>query len=306
MQTKNIFFAALFIFALVSCEKNVTIDIPRKDPKLVVHSVLESDQPLSVSIGKTRHILDPGVNGQQDAYIVSNALPVVWENGIAIDTLVYDPVDRIYKTVHQTVIRQGFDYALRISAPGYKDAEAFTKVPDFLSIASITRVHDARIDAYGEHQDEIRIRFSDPPGKDFYQLQVLRSYGPGTYPVGCVQTTDKDVEATGYSDPIAGDDCLDAGNLLLRDDNFNGAEKTIILYVYSSDLMEYPDAAGNIHRPYIRLNRITEDHFRYIKSYALYENASDNPFAEPVNVYTNVKNGYGIFAGYAAAVDTVR
>ncbi|WP_410963591.1 DUF4249 family protein, partial [Salmonella sp. SAL4455] len=49
-------------------------------------------------------------------------------------------------------------------------------------------------------------------------------------------------------------------------------------------------------KAYVNVLRITEDYFKFVKSYSVYYNSSDNPFAEPSNVYTNVKNGYGIFA----------
>jgi len=32
----------------------------------------------------------------------------------------------------------------------------------------------------------------------------------------------------------------------------------------------------------------------------------NDPFAEPVQVYNNIENGFGIFAGYAADVDTIK
>ena len=307
MTSKHIIASALILLALASCEKNVTIDIPKKNPKLVINSVMQKGIPLTASIGKSRHILEaPGLN-PQDTYIVTDALTVLFENGTPVDTLVYDAGYHLYRTSHNTALRNGYNYTLRVGAPGFTQAEALTIVPSQAAIAELTVVRNARIDAYGDHQDEIRIKFNDPAEKNFYQIQVLSSYyGTSGYPISCVQTTDKDVEAVGYNDPIGGDDCLDGGSILLRDDNFNGGQKTVSLFVSSSSLMEYTDGAGNIHRPFIRLNGITEDHFRFIKTHALYDNAGDNPFAEPVNVYTNVKNGYGIFAGFTSAVDTLR
>ena len=47
----------------------------------------------------------------------------------------------------------------------------------------------------------------------------------------------------------------------------------------------------------IRLNNLTKSKYLYKKSYDLYENASGNPFAQPIQVYSNITNGIGIFAG---------
>lgn len=58
--------------------------------------------------------------------------------------------------------------------------------------------------------------------------------------------------------------------------------------------------AGN---PGINYNSITicrtdSAYFAYHKSVADIEAARQNPFAEPINLYSNVKGGYGIVAGY--------
>ena len=34
-------------------------------------------------------------------------------------------------------------------------------------------------------------------------------------------------------------------------------------------------------------------------------NAKGNPFVEPVQVYENITNGYGIFAGYSSYKDSI-
>ena len=47
----------------------------------------------------------------------------------------------------------------------------------------------------------------------------------------------------------------------------------------------------------IRLVNTSEAYFNYLKSFNMYQRASGNPFATPVQVYSNVENGMGIFAG---------
>ncbi len=39
--------------------------------------------------------------------------------------------------------------------------------------------------------------------------------------------------------------------------------------------------------------------YLYRRSIDDYENAQGDPFAEPVQVYSNIENGYGIFAGFS-------
>jgi hypothetical protein len=83
--------------------------------------------------------------------------------------------------------------------------------------------------------------------------------------------------------------------------NFNGKQKQVRFYVNSYDMQVIIDPSGQVHKPVIRVSRITEAYFKFVKSYNVYYNSSDNPFAEPSNVYTNVKNGYGVFATFTEA-----
>jgi hypothetical protein len=69
---------------------------------------------------------------------------------------------------------------------------------------------------------------------------------------------------------------------------------------------EFTNQQGRRMKPTVELLSINEDYFRYIKSVNSYDNALDNPFAEPVNVFSNIKNGYGFFTTFAIAVDTLR
>jgi hypothetical protein len=52
----------------------------------------------------------------------------------------------------------------------------------------------------------------------------------------------------------------------------------------------------------IELLNISKEYYDYATSLAKSNEASDNPFAEPVPIYTNVKNGLGCFAGFNQSV----
>jgi hypothetical protein len=108
-----------------------------------------------------------------------------------------------------------------------------------------------------------------------------------------------------YDDPLYGDDCILSDRILLSDINFNGSTKTIIFYMESGPLDPQTSPSG-IRRATVELLHINNDYFKYIKSLNSYENAVDNPFAEPVNLFSNAKNGYGLFTTYGIAVDSIR
>src|SRR5687767_5256767 len=96
------FFFAIVVFS--SCQKTVTVDIPRKAPRLVINAILEKNQPIEIMVGKSRHILDSS-SWSVEPYVVKNALAIIFENGIPYDTLVYQPANYMYKTSRNKMIR---------------------------------------------------------------------------------------------------------------------------------------------------------------------------------------------------------
>jgi hypothetical protein len=300
---------ALFFSA---CEKEVEIKVPEKDPSLVLVALQEKGKFVTASIGRSRHILEPQPGFDlREHYSVKNAQVVLYEDGTAIDTLTYKPADYIYESKYNRVLVNGHTYSMKASAPGFKEVSAETSVPSQSQIAETKWNKNVRTNSYGESIDEVMIKLNDPAGeKNFYLIKVFQPSFPnyGDQTVGCVSTTDKDIETIGYDDdPTETEDCMDGGNLLMRDVNFDGGQKQVKLSIVSYSLEGYTDpVTGQTARPYVKVYRITESQFKFAKSYNVFDNADENPFAEPVNVYSNVKNGYGIFSAYTVAVDSLR
>ena len=46
---------------------------------------------------------------------------------------------------------------------------------------------------------------------------------------------------------------------------------------------------------YWTLKNHSEDYYMYKKTFNVYQSVRGNPFAEPVQVFSNIENGYGIF-----------
>src|SRR5688500_18615580 len=106
------------IVILSSCEKDVHVDLPKKDPKLVINAFLEKDSVVTVSIGKSKSVLDPVIQGgsQQENYVVKNATVIVYENGVVLDTLVYDNAQFTYVSANQKTVKAGNTYSIKTTA----------------------------------------------------------------------------------------------------------------------------------------------------------------------------------------------
>ena len=53
------------------------------------------------------------------------------------------------------------------------------------------------------------------------------------------------------------------------------------------------------------ITTISEEMGNYYKSNNLYYESEYNPFSEPVNVYSNIHNGYGLFSSFSTDTDLI-
>jgi hypothetical protein len=245
-------------------------------------------------------------------YRVTNAFVQLYENNVLKDTLVYIPSSGKYVVKRNTRPLQGNTYLLKASAPGFTAVEAETITPKPTPIQSISKRMNVKKDAGGNFLDEVKITFTDDASAENYYLFRIRRplFQGGTIPnyagVDCMHSSDRDIEGRNNGDPIEFETCIDR-EFLMRDKNFNGKIKEVILFIQHTDLDPvFIQSTNRTYKPIIELHSITADHYKYSKSTGAYRDAEDNPFAEPVLVYGNVKNGYGIFVTYNLIRDTIR
>ena len=90
--------------------------------------------------------------------------------------------------------------------------------------------------------------------------------------------------------------------LVLHDLLFNGQNKALEIELKDFEKDIYIDKDGYFYSYKtlsitLYLHNISKSYYYYRTSLELYENASRNPFAQPVQVFSNISNGFGIFAG---------
>lgn len=67
---------------------------------------------------------------------------------------------------------------------------------------------------------------------------------------------------------------------------------------YSEQGPNYAVRPNEVRQVTLDLFHTDEHYFKYHRSVALHREAGDNPFAEPVLIYSNVQGGLGVFASY--------
>ena len=300
--------ALLIIIFITSCERDVIINIPPQPLKLVVNGVVRTTTAFRVTVGKTAGVLDTTSSA---GLRINNAFVQLYENNILVDTLIHDAPSNTYLVKRNTRALPGKTYLLKAVAQGFPSVEAETTTPNVIAIQSITRRMNVKKNASGDFLDEVKITFNDEVAENHYLVRVRRprlqtQNTVGYTGINCMRSTDTDIEGRNDGDPTEFETCID-DEFFLRDKNFNGKTKEIVLFILHDDLEPLLMQNPNRHvKPIVELHSITADQFKYRKTLGAYRDAEDNPFAEPVLLYGNIKNGYGIFVTYDLARDTIR
>jgi hypothetical protein len=67
---------------------------------------------------------------------------------------------------------------------------------------------------------------------------------------------------------------------------------------FNNDCLPYKTIENSVQSFTLEVSQISKELYDYQNSLRAFNNTSNNPFAEPVPVYSNIKNGLGIFAAY--------
>ncbi|OFX45366.1 MAG: hypothetical protein A2046_06545 [Bacteroidetes bacterium GWA2_30_7] len=287
----------LFTFTFYSCRKVIDVELPSKEGKIVINSFFNNNESLIINISKSLHILD-----NKESKLLDDAIVNIYENNVFKEKLTNINNGNY---IANTFI-PSFDklYKVNVSYPDLKDAYSENMIPMPIKIISIdtstvyttnnnTGMNQNGGNSYPQYQ--LKIKFKDNESvKNFYSLNVFvknqNSYIKSSqniqlnnyYPI-YFTSTDLIIESMQNN-----------ATAFFSDDFINGKEYVIIINI---DKYNFPNTNNEV---LVVLNSVSEDYFLYSKSYNLYQSVKGNPFAEPVQVYNNIENGYGIFAGYSS------
>ena len=299
---KNFLYFTLFTLLFASCDVVVDLDIPEHEPVLVVNSILATDDSIKASISHSVGAFDASTISY-----VNNAAVEVYEDGTLLglmdETASEGELGSVYEYHFNQMPTAGKTYAYEITHPAYEAVRAETKVPTEVQVTvpDVTLIAE---EDWGERHYRVRFSFNDAADANFYRLRLIISSSYGTT-FDYFESNDASIIASSgvQSDGVTfyGDEAL------FDDDLFNGTEKEISfdLFDYKYYWFEYENEDETDLTFTLELSSVTESYYTYIRSLrAHYNNQDQFLFAgEPVQVFTNIENGLGIFG--AISVDTV-
>lgn len=289
-------YLSIFVFAIIglcSCETVIEIDIPEEPSKLVVNSYFSSDSLWEVNVSASEPIL----SAEPLKFISDANVTITDSDGTSFKLEEVPEKKGVYRS-DALMPESGRTYNIQVSAAGFTTVTSRGAAPTPVEITSID-TSTSFVDGFPE--TEILINFQDPASeRNFYLLKLFY--------VQKIVANDGDTftyqEEVGFA--LANDDIFSSGTgTLLEDTPFNGRNYTIGITTQAIGFIPPNDSTGpsdNFSASLIiELQSTSEEMFQYESSIFDYETSSGDPFAQPAQVYSNIDNGFGIFAGFSAS-----
>jgi len=274
-----------FIMLLISsCEKYIDMEIPDRGRKVTANCFFTDTGSVVVLLYKSRFILDV----YSQFHSVSGASVVLLENGVPVTTLVETEAG-IYVS-EGFIPSAGAAYTLKV----FKDSEEISASSYIPHTVPFVLVDTLRVMSEYSENLRFRIRINDPSETDnFYVVTFDHNHNDDHFSYWGNSLTMTTI------DPYVSFNWIVMG-AIFTDDLFNGQNQIVS---FDLDIYNFYRDTTNV---IIRLWSISRDMYMYLSTYQAQDNASNNPFTEPVMVYNNIENGYGIFAGYSIMTDSVK
>mgnify|MGYP000436098463 FL=1 len=286
-------FLILSALTLSNCTKEIEFDAQDIAPRIVVNSLFTNDSIWSAHISRSVGVLET-----TSYTTIDNASVNIFDDNANLVTTLTHQGDGLYTSPTGVSSQPNQSYTLEASASGYESVNATNSIPSAVPIYQLDTVTSTNND--GETILEATITFQDPPNvSNYYMLEVFVT---GMYYDEWEQDSIEIREPLQISCDDINVETVNRFNfggfentylyLMLKDQNFDGENYSLTFSVINYAELKEMDLFGEI-----RLVNTSEEYFNYLKSFNMYQRTINNPFATPVQVYSNVNNGMGIFAG---------
>ncbi|HNW97756.1 MAG TPA: DUF4249 domain-containing protein [Bacteroidales bacterium] len=284
----NIFILLLFSFFLISCEKEVKIDIPIQDRKLVAICYAGENDSLQLFFDETKN-MNEALSNEQMKGTISLYVNDIYKEDFILNDSVYN----------STYIPQANDkLAITATSIDGRHISAFTHIPektvmtDFNFTPVLYTTNNGDISA-------VTFNISDNSSTtDFYMCTIngtsyyYNDYDSTTY------VNNYGLQINNNNDPLFDSEVNMYNGVMFTDKTFNGESKEIKLeflkWSYNDSLIIA-----------VNLKHVTEEYYKYMQKIIKQNNSNnnsifDNGNTNPVMPYTNISGGYGVFAGYSS------
>ncbi len=263
----------------VSCTEMITnVDLPVVDPKLVVNAWIQpGDSMLRATLTHSWPISKPH-NWSNNPDVTHATVRI--SNGSQSVQLLYDAMDRSYRAPAAGFsLNPGTSCTLTASASGYPDINGTTRIPALTDVdMQFIGVKKSYDEDWGGDILRYSFKIKDAPGQEnFYRVYMEVSY-----------QNDTAFDDYYFRDP-------ENVSSVFSDVNKDGEE---ILVNFVDGFQDYPY--------YVRFVVLTTDPAYYYFHKSIFSFTGEDPFAEPVQIYSNIHNGLGAIGSFLTHKKLVR
>ena len=295
MKYRYLTFVAV-VLALVGCETVVKFEVPELEDQLVIHGLMLPDTTNHLSIGISQNILDDYGSGQN--LEPRDAVVYIEGNGIQYP-FYYDMNTYSYK-LNVKALEVGTNYILRASYNQLPIAEGSFQIPEAVSF-EITDIRNSGTNNNPETTYSIQIN-DNGSTRQYYMARIAYQYlsepQDGSEPEYLYSFSGLESNFPGTQEIY-----INRPELLIYNGNFDQSNELDL--IESDYVNDFPQQRDGIYTgKFLALYHISKSYYDYLLSANANEDAQQNPLAEPVQIRSNVTNGFGVIGG--ASVYLVR
>ncbi len=271
-----------------SCERVILIDLPYKKNLIVVNGIITPGYGVWVNLSRS---VDIRANEASSFIPLTDAKLNIYMNGDLISE-VYDNDEGNYYALDVNP-EPGDEYELLFTSPGLEEASANVIIPEPVMIIDFDTASTIKRHFYNgdilNTEIEFSISFSikDPQEESNYYMIGLYNYENGQqYPL--TAETEDLIMNVYISDGL--------NVLAWSDESIDGVRRDFNIGFSMHHAEGYQESIEFV------LYSITEDYFKYMKSYSRNYTIlnEDAILYEGVQVHSNINNGYGILAAISS------
>lgn len=294
-RIKNSFLLLFVGFLLFSCVKEIQYNGDDEASRLVVNSIVQPGQVMTVSLEKSVFFLQE--YNAQTSFLPAGATATMLDLTTGVSESGANSGANFYS--FSLPVTEGHQYRLTVTHPDFETVTAQTIIPQQTMIASLDTVSVPYEHAPFE-RIKATISWQDSPGDHFYIIQVRRGdTGSQGYAIYNLSSMDGAIENHSSFSPGTGNIQT---FLALKDDTFKNEMKSLDVFIpketgnweYQIDLLSCDKAAYNyIISTSIALQNqldVQEDFWD-----SLIEGGIQSALVEPIIIQSNIENGFGVF-----------
>jgi len=298
----NCLIILLGVIIFSACRKVIEIDLPETKIEPVVNCLFEEGKPFKLHLSLTKEASDTA------DYLVDNAEIKITGDNDMIASLVY--IGDGYYSDSTVISQKGTIYFLSVKIPGFEEVQSQSQIPGYvIEIPEIKSESGFRTETVTGMGDEARIPVQDitlrlsqnDQKNDFMGISAttfkVHYYYVNDSLLGEEYTDEYEAGFLNSNDPAIKNEGLEYFDehylLLFRDLTFTAINNSIELNIEKRVKSNY----------WLRFYQFSPEAFNYLKSWVIHDYTKDYDFwevYEPLPLYSNIENGYGIFAGYSS------